>query len=114
MINQAEFSSTSAVSYIPSIGKNNIRERDMKCRVKKDGCFPKNWIYQIGFLILFHFIHFFFLASLAVGFAVQPFSVVRTLIVYNYEPLPPKASTDFLGKPVLKLPNVFTYCMVIL
>lgn len=39
----------------------------------------------------------------------HPFEYAKVLIQIGYEPIPPKPTTTFLGKPALKLPNIFEY-----
>ncbi|KAL3275310.1 hypothetical protein HHI36_020077 [Cryptolaemus montrouzieri] len=39
----------------------------------------------------------------------HPFEYAKVLIQIGYEPIPPKPSTTFFGKPALKLPNIFEY-----
>ncbi|XP_045462917.1 mitochondrial carrier homolog 2 [Harmonia axyridis] len=39
----------------------------------------------------------------------HPFEYAKVLIQIGYEPIPPKPSTTFFGKPALKLPNIFQY-----
>ncbi|KJE98220.1 hypothetical protein CAOG_09183 [Capsaspora owczarzaki ATCC 30864] len=39
----------------------------------------------------------------------QPMLVTKTLVMHRYEPVAPVAASDLLGRPVLKLPNGFTY-----
>ncbi|KAK9871485.1 hypothetical protein WA026_012858 [Henosepilachna vigintioctopunctata] len=39
----------------------------------------------------------------------HPFEYAKVLIQIGYEPIPPRPSTTFFGKPALKLPNIFEY-----
>ena len=41
--------------------------------------------------------------------AMQPVEYAKTLIQLGYEPIPPKPTTTFFGKPALGLPSVFQY-----
>ncbi|XP_044732708.1 mitochondrial carrier homolog 2-like [Chrysoperla carnea] len=41
--------------------------------------------------------------------ASHPLEYAKVLIQIGYEPFPPKPATSLLGKPVLKLPNIFEY-----
>jgi carrier protein len=39
----------------------------------------------------------------------HPFEYAKVLIQIGYEPIPPHPSKTLLGKPALKLPNIFQY-----
>ncbi|CAH0547542.1 unnamed protein product [Brassicogethes aeneus] len=44
-----------------------------------------------------------------VNTASHPFEYAKVLIQIGYEPIPPRPTTTFFGKPALKLPNIFEY-----
>ncbi|GLV33770.1 Mitochondrial carrier homolog 1 [Carabus blaptoides fortunei] len=48
-------------------------------------------------------------ARIALNTVTHPVEYAKVLIQIGYEPVPPKPSTTFFGKPALKLPNVFQY-----
>lgn len=41
--------------------------------------------------------------------AVHPLDLSKTLIQIGFEPIPPKQTMTWLGKPALSLPSVFVY-----
>ncbi|KAH8274983.1 hypothetical protein KR018_005141 [Drosophila ironensis] len=46
---------------------------------------------------------------LGVTAALHPFEYAKTLIQLGYEPIPAQPGTSILGKPIMKLPNIFQY-----
>ncbi|XP_019871349.2 mitochondrial carrier homolog 2-like [Aethina tumida] len=46
---------------------------------------------------------------IVINTASYPFEYAKVLIQIGYEPIPPRPTTTFFGKPALKLPNIFEY-----
>lgn len=46
---------------------------------------------------------------LGVSAALHPFEYSKTLIQLGYEPIAPLPGKSILGKPIMKLPNIFQY-----
>lgn len=49
------------------------------------------------------------ITRIALNTVTHPVEYAKVLIQIGYEPIPPKESCTFFGKPALKLPNVFQY-----
>lgn len=48
-------------------------------------------------------------SNYALSIALHPFDYAKVLIQLGYEPIAPRPTTDFFGRPALKLPNIFEY-----